>query len=100
MVVNFALYLKALGWDAAAIGILLTASGIVGAVLSLGIGYYSDRYGRRRFILTYEALTVAAAAMATIAAAEMLHSRRRRVGGVLARTGPPFPRRDDRLQNG
>ncbi len=67
MVVNFALYLKALGWHGAAIGILLTASGLLGAGLSLGIGYLSDRHGRRRFILLYEFLTVASgiAAMLT-----------------------------------
>ncbi len=66
MVVNFALYLKALGWHAAAIGILLTASGLLGAGLSLRIGYLSDRHGRRRFILLYECLTVASGIAATL----------------------------------
>ncbi|MGC8487138.1 MAG: MFS transporter [Clostridia bacterium] len=66
MVVNFALYLKALGWHAASIGILLTASGLAGAALSLGIGYLSDRYGRRRFILMYEVLTIAAGVAAIL----------------------------------
>jgi len=66
MVVNFALYLRAMGWHAAAIGVLLTASGLVGAALSLGVGYFSDRHGRRRFILAYEVLTVLAGVAAVL----------------------------------
>jgi MFS family permease len=66
MVVNFTLYLRALGWHASAIGLLLTASGLAGALLSLGVGYFSDRYGRKRFILTYEALTVTAGILAAV----------------------------------
>lgn len=58
LIVNFALYLKALGWSATHIGILLTASGLAGAVFSLGVGFYSDRIGRKPFILGYETLTV------------------------------------------
>ncbi|MBX5467721.1 MAG: MFS transporter [Firmicutes bacterium] len=67
MTVNFALYLKALGWPAAHIGVLLTASGFSGAGLALVVGHLSDRYGRKPFLLLYEAITVAAglAVMAT-----------------------------------
>jgi len=65
LVVNFALYLKALNWTAGDIGLLLTASGLVGAGLGLGVGYLSDRYGRRSFILAYESITVASALAVT-----------------------------------
>lgn len=61
MTVNFARYLHALGWSAGAIGMLLTASGLSGAGLALVVGHLSDRFGRKPFLLFYEALTVAAA---------------------------------------
>jgi MFS family permease len=57
----FALYLHALGWDAPAIGGVLAAGLLVGALLSLWIGPLSDRVGRRRFLLGYELLTMACA---------------------------------------
>ncbi|MCL6562222.1 MAG: MFS transporter [Firmicutes bacterium] len=60
MTVNFALYLHALGWTAGSIGMLLTASGLSGAGLALGVGHLSDRLGRKPFLLFYEVLTVAA----------------------------------------
>lgn len=65
LVVNFALYLRALHWTAGSIGLLLTASGLVGAGLGLGVGYLSDRYGRKSFILIYESVTVASALAVT-----------------------------------
>lgn len=60
MTVNFALYLHALGWTASSIGMLLTASGLCGAGLALVVGQLSDRFGRKPFLLFYEALTIAA----------------------------------------
>lgn len=59
LVVDFVLYLHALGWSAAAIGALLSASGIVGAAIVLGVGVLSDRMGRRPFIVAYECLLLA-----------------------------------------
>lgn len=56
LVVDFVLYLHALGWSAAAIGVLLSASGLVGAALILGVGTLSDRLGRKPFIVAYECL--------------------------------------------
>jgi MFS family permease len=57
----FALYLHARGWDAPAIGSVLAAGLLVGALLSLWIGPLSDRVGRKRFLLGYELLTMACA---------------------------------------
>jgi len=57
-VVDFTLYLKASGWGAGAIGLLLTAEGLTGAALMLVVGLLSDRYGRRTFLLAYQALVL------------------------------------------
>ena len=54
LVVNLALYLHALGWSTTAIGSVLAAGGLLGVLLSPVIGIYSDRYGRKKFILFYE----------------------------------------------
>ncbi len=54
LAVDFTLYLKARGWSAPEIGLLLMASGLVGAGLSLFVGIVSDRVGRRLFLLIYE----------------------------------------------
>lgn len=64
LVVDFSLYLKTLGWRPVTIGLILTAGGLFGAFLALGVGWFSDRWGRRRFVLAYEALTVASALIA------------------------------------
>lgn len=54
LAVDFTLYLKARGWSAPEIGLLLMASGLFGAALSLFVGVASDRIGRRVFLLVYE----------------------------------------------
>ena len=64
MVAAFALYLHALGFDAGAIGAVLGAAALFGAVLTAIVGPLSDRRGRRGFLLAYEAMTTAAAAVA------------------------------------
>ncbi len=58
LVVAFVLYLKDLNWTAAAIGLLLMVGTLAGAALSLLVGPISDRYGRRRFLLVYQAALV------------------------------------------
>lgn len=65
LVVDFVLYLKDLGWSAAAIGLLLGATNIVGAALLLSAGVLSDRLGRRPFLLGYQ-LANAAGALAVV----------------------------------
>ncbi|MGB6068840.1 MAG: MFS transporter [Desulfomonilaceae bacterium] len=56
LVVDFALYLHALNWNAVAIGLLLTSSSLFGALLTLLIGASSDRLKRKPFLLAYEAV--------------------------------------------
>ena len=58
LVVDFALYLHALGWNGAAIGALLSGTGLFGAALSLVIGTTSDRLRRKPFLLVYESIAV------------------------------------------
>lgn len=53
--VDFTLYLRAGGWTAPQIGLLLMAGGLAGAALSVWVGTASDRVGRRTFLLLYEA---------------------------------------------
>ena len=66
MVVDLALYLKDLRWSAVSIGSVTTAAGLVGAVLILAVGVMSDRFGRKRFLLSYEVLTTGAALAASL----------------------------------
>lgn len=63
LTVDFVLYLSALHWTPAAIGVLLTAGGALGAVLVLAVGPLSDRYGRRPFLIVYEAIAVVGTAL-------------------------------------
>ena len=65
LVVDFVLYLKALGWGAPTIGLLLGATGVVGAALLLAAGMLSDRFGRRPFLMGYQ-LASAAGALAVV----------------------------------
>jgi len=61
LVVDFTLYLKALGWSAVEISAVLSAALLVGVVLTLLAGPLSDRHGRRRFLFAYEAAQFIAA---------------------------------------
>ena len=66
LVAAFTLYLHALGWSAPEIGATLSAALLAGAVLTLAVGPLSDRRGRRRFLLLYEALQSGAALLALV----------------------------------
>lgn len=58
MVVDLTLYLSSLHWSATSIGSVLSAGGVFGAVLILAVGFLSDRYGRKNFLLVYEGMTL------------------------------------------
>lgn len=64
LIVGFSLYLKALGWSAPAIGALFTGGLLVDAALAVTVGPFSDRLGRKRFLMAYEVAQAAAAMMA------------------------------------
>lgn len=57
LVVDLALFLHALGWPGAAIGLVLSAGGLSGAALNLLVGITSDRLRRKPFLIAYELLT-------------------------------------------
>ena len=81
MVVDFALYLRALHWPAVAISVVLGAALIAGAALTLLVGPLSDRIGRRRFLLAFEALQMLASLAALASAAPWLLATAGVVGG-------------------
>lgn len=66
LVVDFSLYLHALGWSAGTIGTVLGAALAIGAGLTLFVGPLSDRVGRRRLIVFYEIAQAVAAAAAFV----------------------------------
>lgn len=66
-VASFSLYLQALGFSGAAIGTVLMAGLLFGALLTLVIGPLSDRMSRRSLLLGYE-IAAALAALAAILA--------------------------------
>jgi MFS family permease len=65
-VVSFALYLSALGYSGAAIGTVLMAGLMFGAVLTAIVGPLSDRCGRRWLLIAYECAAAAAALAAAM----------------------------------
>ncbi|HEU0196544.1 MAG TPA: MFS transporter [Nevskiaceae bacterium] len=64
LVVDFPLYLDALGWNGVQIGALFTAIVVLQAALTLFSGPLSDRYGRRGFLLGYDATLIGSALLA------------------------------------
>ena len=64
LAVDFALYLKSLHWTGAAIGSVLAGSLVFGVVMTISGAIASDRFGRRRFLLAYDALYALACVVA------------------------------------
>ncbi len=66
LVVDFTLYLHALHWPGVMIGAVLSGTLFLAATLTLASGPLSDRFGRRRFLLAYEASQILAALVALV----------------------------------
>src|SRR5579875_192195 len=81
MVVDFALYLKALHWSAVAISVVLGTALVAGAALTLLVGPVSDRIGRRHFLLAFETLQMLASLIGLASAAPWLLGAAGVVGG-------------------
>jgi MFS family permease len=81
LAVDFTLYLRALDWSAVAISAVLSAALITGVVLTLFAGPLSDRGGRRRFLLIYEAAQTVAGVAAALSARPLLLTMAALVGG-------------------
>lgn len=71
-VVSFSLYLRALGYTGSAIGTVLMAGLLFGALLTAIVGPLSDRRGRRHLLVLYEAGAACAALAAAISANEVV----------------------------
>ncbi len=67
LAVDFALYLRSLHWSGAAIGSVLAGGLLFAVAVTISAGIASDRVGRKRFLLGYDAVYVLAciAAVAT-----------------------------------
>lgn len=74
LVVDLTLFLHALGWSGAAIGLVLSVGGLSGAVLNLLIGITSDRFRRKPFLIAYELLTCVCALLAMMTSDPVLLS--------------------------
>ncbi|MGH8202701.1 MAG: MFS transporter [Steroidobacteraceae bacterium] len=66
-IASFSLYLQALGFGGAAIGVVLMAGLLFGALLTLIVGPLSDRTSRRALLLGYEVAAGLAALAAMLA---------------------------------
>ncbi|GAA0494195.1 MFS transporter [Salinibacillus aidingensis] len=72
MIVILALYLGALGWSSVAIGSVLAAGGLLGVLLAPFIGVFSDRSGRKPFVLFSELLTAGCALIGILSTSPVL----------------------------
>jgi len=80
-VASFSLYLHALGYSGAAIGTVLMAGLLFGALLTLIVGPLSDRRGRRGLLLGYEAAAALAALAAMLLRSEAVLIAAATIGG-------------------
>ncbi|HQU10975.1 MAG TPA: MFS transporter [Acidiphilium sp.] len=60
LVVDFALYVTRLGWSATLLGVVFALSILFAVAVTTLVGPASDRFGRKRFVLVYEAISVIA----------------------------------------
>ncbi len=66
LAVDFALYLRSIGWSGASIGSLLAGGMVFAVMLTLAAAIPSDRFGRKRFLIVYDAMYVAACGAAIL----------------------------------
>ena len=81
LVVDFALYLHALGWSGIAIGLVLAGGGLFGAGLGLVVGVTSDRLRRKPFLLAYESIALLGGIIALLSAQPVILASAAIVGG-------------------
>ncbi|TAM73676.1 MAG: MFS transporter, partial [Chloroflexota bacterium] len=72
LVVDFALYLQALGWSGTQIGLVLAGAGLSNTAFALIVGPLSDRIGRRRLLVAYQGIALVTAVVAFATAAPLL----------------------------
>ena len=64
LVVDFALYASRLGWNATRLGLVFALAIGFAVIVTAAVGPASDRFGRRRFLLIYEMLSLGSAMLA------------------------------------
>jgi hypothetical protein len=87
LLVDFALYLHALGWTGVAIGLLFTSSSLFGGQMSLLVGIRSDRLPRKPFLLVYESIVLLGSLAALVSAQPLIVAGAAILGGY----GYPIP---------
>ncbi len=81
LAVDFALYLRALDWSAVAISAVLSVALLVGVVLTVFAGPFSDRGGRRPFLFAYEAAQALAGLAALLSSQSVILTGAAMIGG-------------------
>jgi MFS family permease len=81
LVVDFALYVKHIHWNAAFLGLVLAAGMMFSAVLTAIIGPLSDKIGRKWFVMSYEAISLVAGFIAIFTQATGLLAFAAIIGG-------------------
>lgn len=71
LVVDFALYVTKLGWSASFLGVVFALSIVFAVMLTGLIGPASDLFGRKRFVLVYEAISLLAASLGLLTQAAL-----------------------------
>jgi Arabinose efflux permease len=81
LVVDFALYVTKLGWSATYLGVVFALAILVSVAITATIGPLSDRLGRKRFVLVYEAISIVAAVIGLTSQAPLLLAFAAIIGG-------------------
>lgn len=81
LVVDFALYVTKLGWNASFLGVVFALSILFAVVLTATIGPASDMFGRKNFVLAYEAISVVAATIGLLTTSPLLLAFAAIIGG-------------------
>ena len=81
LMVDLSLYMHALHWSGLEIGLTLMAGGLIAAVLSILVGFVSDRFKRKPFLLYNEGLTILCGLAPLVSASPALLAAAVIVGG-------------------
>ncbi len=92
MLADFALYLRALGWNAAGIGALLSLGALGEIIACIFVGWAGGRGSKKLMLIVGESLTLAACLIATYSKAAPMLAAASLLGGLGQRSnGSPGP---------
>jgi MFS family permease len=81
LVVDFALYVTKLGWSATFLGVVFALAILFAVLLTATIGPASDRFGRKRFVLIFEAISIIASLLGLLSQAPVALACAAIIGG-------------------